>query len=361
MPGKLTFYPLINHNLFALKRHLTVSEIPKDQIMFIINTQDKAFEKAAIKYLEFEEVPYTVTESNGTAARGKNCFLDVFEASDSDYAVLIDGDDYLTPHGVYMYQMLANGSHPAPDAICLYNQVCFVPKHFDEVDIQADPDTEQDPQLVRFFTFEDWESVTSGDPIKQSLKEQGESLETEDSKYLINTYIELMKLVEKTVEANESHCRVTFISRNAIKYRFNEDFKVGEDTLNYLDLKNASMKGEITMCRTNELTPTYVYDMRVSAIAVPSCVDSSKYIKWAASFTKQILKYKELGRLHETPLPDLIIDYPKEYTSRFVGTEDFYFTLEFPTTEEGKTVKAVSAVPANASPNTVLENVVIKV
>lgn len=360
MPGKLTFYPLINHNIFAVRRHLEVSRIPKDQIMFIINTLDKDFEEAAIKYLEFENVPYTVTESNGTAARGKNCFLDVFESSDSDYAVLIDGDDYLTPHGVAMYQMLAAGDRPAPDAICLYNQLAIAPKDWKDLNTEIDPDTEKDPKLVRFFTFSDWDSVTSGTAIERMLENEGKDLQSEHSQKLISTYSELMSIVKDEVEENDSHCRVTFISKKAAKYRFNENFKVGEDTLNYFDLKNASMKGELLMVRTNETTPTYIYDMRLSCIAAPSCSDHDKYLEWAEKFTKEVLRYRDLGKLHKTPLPDLIMDYPTGYKPEYIGTEDFFITIEIPTSE-GDFMDAISRVPANASERTIFENMVIQV
>ena len=39
--------------------------------------------------------------------------------------VQIDGDDYLTPHGVWLYKHLAESDSP-PDAIALMNQMSYI-------------------------------------------------------------------------------------------------------------------------------------------------------------------------------------------------------------------------------------------
>lgn len=350
MSGKLTFYPLINHNIFAVKRHLEVSKIPLDQVMFVINTLDKEFEKEAIEYLESVNAPYTVTESNGTAARGKNCFLEVFESSDSDYAVLIDGDDFLTPHGVAMYQMLAEGEMAAPDAICLYNQFTLLPEDIDCMNITGEI-PEDSSNYNNFFTISNWDDLVSGKYIKEILGE--------DEENLISTYTEVMSMVRHTVEENETHCRVTFISKKAAKYKFNENFIVGEDTLNYFDLKNAAMRGELFMVRTNEASPSYVYDMRLSSIAIPCSKDKDNYLSWADLYLEKLKEYEREQKLHKINLPDLLMDYPKGYKATYFSDYSFKIRMDIPATN-GSVVKGFSEVPSNASEKTILENMVVE-
>lgn len=359
MPRKLTFYPLVSRNIFTLKRHLEVSKIPKDQVMFVINTLDKEFEEYAVNYCKEENVAYTVTESNGTASRGKNCFLEVFENSDSDYAVLIDGDDYLTPYGVDMYKMLAE-DHPAPpDVVCLYNQFVKVPTEFTDKFVDINPDY-LDYNNSRFFTFEDWDKAISGEHLKPVLERSASEEKIEE---LTNLHRKLMLLLKGAVEMEESHCRVTFISRNVIPFKFNENFKVGEDTLNYFDLKNAAMKGELVMVRNNELTPTYIYDMRISGIAAPACQDVDHYLAWAEPFAKEVIKYEEEGKLHKNGLLELKLDYPQYYRPEYAQEDShdpFYFSIEMPTMK-GDMVEARSYVPVNSSDLTILKNAVVQV
>ena len=55
----------------------------------------------------------------------KNELLKIFEKSDNDYCVQVDGDDFLTPYGVDLYEQIAQSSG-APDAICLRNQIAEI-------------------------------------------------------------------------------------------------------------------------------------------------------------------------------------------------------------------------------------------
>ena len=115
----LRFYALCCRNMFALKRHLR--HIPHDQLTIVINTLDNGFKNSAVSFCQEQGVDYAVTESNGTASQGKNSVIDLFLASDDDHFVLIDGDDFLTPHGVWTYQYIANMNEP-PDVLALEYQ-----------------------------------------------------------------------------------------------------------------------------------------------------------------------------------------------------------------------------------------------
>ena len=105
-----------------------INEFPTDwsKLHVIINTKDKDVEKDLVELVEDCELEYTVTESDGTPATGKNSLLKVFLESDNDYAVGIDGDDYITDYGAQFYNNLAEHPNP-PDLLALYNQLQHYP------------------------------------------------------------------------------------------------------------------------------------------------------------------------------------------------------------------------------------------
>ena len=105
----MQFYILTSTNYKALKRHFNsnYSNIePKDAVV-IINTLNKKYSQLAQNFCEKNNIEYYVTESNGTPSKGKNSLLDIFLKSDNEHCVMVDGDDFLTPHGVWMYKHLA--------------------------------------------------------------------------------------------------------------------------------------------------------------------------------------------------------------------------------------------------------------
>ena len=71
------FYVLSSHNIYALKRQFKT--LPVDKTTVIINTTHIEFRQQAISYCEENKVRYFVTDSDGTAATGKNSFLDIFD------------------------------------------------------------------------------------------------------------------------------------------------------------------------------------------------------------------------------------------------------------------------------------------
>ena len=120
MAGTLKFYALCCRNTETVKRH--IETIPKEDLIVVINTQDSDFETAAVSWCTTESVQHVVTVSDGTAATGKNSVFDHFAASTADYMVLVDGDDYLTGHGVWTYKQLAAMTTP-PDVLSLEYQI----------------------------------------------------------------------------------------------------------------------------------------------------------------------------------------------------------------------------------------------
>jgi len=311
---KFKFYVLTSENLEALQRHTSVeySNIPKDQIEVVINTLNKDYQKEAEDYCKSERIVYHVSSSNGTPARGKNSVFDIFLASDNEYCVLIDGDDFLTRHGVWMYQHLA-GLETPPDAVCLVQQMSF-------------RNYENGVALIQPFTgdYEDLLSVDYYDMFKNTS-----GLSHEKAVYFESLHLKYYKGQQKYSEGNEIHCRVTWFSREAAKFRFNESLRIGEDTLQMLRLKHEALEGYLTFYSTDERPATYIYDERTVGIVMRESRVKQDF-NWMDDYSVALEKMEKQGRLHEhTLLPELKINYPENYTYDELAKDTSYVhTLE---------------------------------
>ncbi len=92
------------------------SNIQKEDAVVVIKSLDSAYIEQAKNFCIVKDIEYYITESNGSPAKGKNSLLDIFLKSNNKHCVMIDGDDFLTPHGVWMYKHLAGLKTP-PDAV----------------------------------------------------------------------------------------------------------------------------------------------------------------------------------------------------------------------------------------------------
>lgn len=293
------FYVLASHNLYALKRQFET--LPKNQTTIIINTLDRDFQDAAQQYCFSEKIRCVITESDGTAATGKNTFLDLFEDDGIPYCVLIDGDDYLTPFGVETYQKIAKSETP-PDVVCLFNQVNLNwEKKTKELVFEAgrqdkDPSTIKGVECVGSAVV-DWNEFTKGTIITDHYPDV--------DPFVVNSWIQYAKNIEFGMGVDEITSRVTFMSRKVIPYRF-KSFIVGEDTIQYLELKDAFEKGKLTIAALDEEdNPTYIYDLRLSGIALEesSKNEGSGYFNWVIPLGKYIQSMRQAGKLHATKIP----------------------------------------------------------
>jgi len=298
------FYVLASHNTYALERQFKT--LPKQETTVIINTLDKDFEKFAQEYCWKEKIRCITTESDGSAATGKNKFLEIFEDDNVPYAVLVDGDDYLTPRGVKVYKELASRDTP-PDVVCITNQVTISwPEgkeysYLDNRDENADPSTLPQTFYVGGSTVVDWDELHKGELITDSYPNYDPRVLEEWQKYIEN--------IRFGMGVDEIASRVVFMSRKVIPYKFKE-FVVGEDTVQFLELKDAFEKGKLTFVALKEDPhPTYIYDLRLSGIAVNESKkdESTGYLVWVTKLGRYIQALKQAGKLHSTRIPVLEI------------------------------------------------------
>lgn len=293
------FCVLSSHNIYALQRQFKT--LPKNKTTVIINTLDDSFREQAQSYCTENDIRYYVTQSDGTATTGKNSFLDQFDEDGVSHAVLIDGDDFLTPRGVKCYQRLME-KKDIPDAVVLFNQISITSVEQDNTAKSQDPSrpNEDMSKLTSKYTqgavVVDWDLLAQGDLLTDNMPEVSED-EVEDFK----RYVTLLKY---GMGIDELSTRLVFMSRKVLPYRF-KNLVVGEDTFQYLELKDAHDRGELKMVAHDETHPTYIYDLRISGIAVKeSGRDRGKgFISWMKSLLKEIENLQGQNRLHNTRVP----------------------------------------------------------
>jgi len=294
----MKFYVLTSENLKALKRHNDpdFSNILKKDTVIVINSLDESYVQEATEYCKAENLEHYITESNGTPSKGKNSVFDIFLASDNEYCVLIDGDDFLTKHGIWMYKHLASLETP-PDAVCLINQSSL--RFIDDELFILNP-----------FTA-NYDNLLSGDYYTTFKNTVG--LSHEKATYFSSLHHKYYTEQQKYSEGSEVHCRVTWFSKKAAQFKFNEDVLIGEDTLQMLRLKHEAVTGNINFYSTDEQPATYIYDEREAGIVMIESENGTDY-EWMDIYLNALKDMKNLGQLHkDTLLPELKIKYPKTY------------------------------------------------
>lgn len=336
--GKLKFYVLTSKNLYALKKHADPrwSGIPKELLYVIINTTDLHYTAKASEYLHEEGIDFEVTISDGTPSTGKNSFLDVFKSHDDvDYAVLIDGDDWLTQHGVLTYMLIAAGED-TPDVICLKNQFSLWPQ---ETVWEKETDANTIPcRGTRFFIQDNWQNALTGrhvkimrdSAIKQKLFKTKAQAYRMYPKRMEKIYAEWSHFNYHYIDGTETHSRVVMLSKKAAEYRFDGEHRVGEDTIQYFELKDAAMRGELKMYALDETIPTYIYDQRISGVAVDTTWEDGGqgFMNWLEPLVNKYKSMEENGMMHGEDLPELEIEYPIGYiphVHKLVDWREIYY------------------------------------
>jgi len=328
------FYILCCRNLIAVKRHLNT--LSKADFSIVINTLDSDFKTEAENYCQQENISYYITQSDGTPATGKNSVLDLFLSSDYSHAVLVDGDDFITPHGIWTYKYIANMETP-PDALALEYQYGIwrqtgyggLQYYMEDLTYLGNPyigcDNKNNPEKIQgfgtrvFLQDKEW--------WERSLKGQQVYIYPNDeySKNLSEVHQKWMKYCYKYISEWETHLRVVLFSKKAANlYRYDSDFTIGEDTLMYLNYKDAHVKGTLTLKHLFDRYPTYVYDTRVKGVVEENKdeINSEGILQddygWYLWLKKLADKYEQMeneGKLHTNKI-DLINDeivWPENY------------------------------------------------
>lgn len=306
----LKFYALCCRNLHALKRHKRF--IPVEDLVVVFNSPDEDFIIEGRAWCISQGIEHYVTICDGTPSTGKNAVLDIFEKSDNDFMCLIDGDDFLTPHGVWTYkQLVASGK--CPDALALEFQWGIYAETGYDHDIRELLRTQQDtlkahagspligtldktnPDTVHgnvgkpFYRPDSWwRDAMAGRIIR---KFEGDQF----SHDFCDCYTDWATLCYKYLSKRESHLRLVLFSKKIAEsgYRFDPEYKVGEDTIMYLDIKRGHVDGDVVLKHLFDRYPTYIYDQRVGGVCVEERHKGGPDIGWYGWLSKLVDKYKE--------------------------------------------------------------------
>lgn len=276
----------------ALKRHLRT--IPKNNLYVVINTLNPEFSSRASEFCQQEGIEYAVTESDGTPATGKNSVLDIFMNSSNDYGVFIDGDDYITEWGYKVYTTLATGKK-VPDVVALINQKGIKRDIVNWVVPPENDGPETDPESIVGCEFY---------PFKRDPEWWRNLLWLPRDNAMYKWAVQC----QKYIMPEETHLRITWLSKKAVKmFRYNNKFKIGEDTLMYLNYKKAWADGLIDLVHYDEeKAPTYIYDSRVAGIVATvegEGEDNKNSLEWVKLLQEEYNKYEVEGRMVTDVVP----------------------------------------------------------
>ena len=312
----LKFYALCSKNLLATQRHERT--IPKEDLHIVINSLDGDYVNTAIDYCVSANIEYSVTVSDGTPATGKNSVFDIFKASTHDHMVLVDGDDFITPHGVWLYKQLSQ-SNTCPDVVALEYQYGIFADRGYLTSHHHDPylgcsDIHNHDQIQGFGcrTFLQplsyWQKAMAGNLIDIP---SNDSPNYNYAVHLSDVHQRWATYAYRYINNWESHCRIVFFSKAAAEFRFDEDYIIGEDTLQYFILKNEHVNGRLNMKVLNDRYPTYVYDTRVGGVCQDEHfrVGQPGWIDWLEPLTEEYERYDSLGLMHDDVLPQVSICY----------------------------------------------------
>ena len=142
----------------------------------------------------------------------------------------------------------------------------------------------------------DWDLLSKGDLIADNMK----NVSQED----VEVFKSYISILQTSMGIDEISTRLVFMSRKVIPYRF-KNLIVGEDTLQFLELKDAHDRGELNMVANDETHPTYIYDVRISGIAIKESGrgKGKGFISWMKTLLKEIENLGMQNRLHDTRVP----------------------------------------------------------
>lgn len=197
---------------------------PHERIV-VINTTDIDFSSLATQISFDNGFPVTKTKSNGTPGKGKNSVLRYFLASDADYLLQIDGDDYISETCIArLHEEIENTEF---DIACLTNGYAI-------------------SSSGKKITLSDIETLPK-------IMRHGLTWEKEDLDY----YFKYKEFIRSQTFNGEPFNRYLLYSRAAAKYKFNESLDIAEDLLHFLQVKKLLKVHEISSTDEDFL---YMYD-----------------------------------------------------------------------------------------------------
>lgn len=225
MDTKILLCPLVSEDPYRSIRAIESCFLQKEYsieygVHVVINTKDKDFTNTIKEYCERKNIYYSITESDGTAANGKNSVFEIFSATDYSHMSQLDGDDFFYPYFLRHIQRHIN-KYPTTDVLATmpHDYVCKNPENHT---FQLDNGLYAVTWLVNYL---DWEA---------------RKLLGEDKIFLGNSMGNYARFV-------------LFSKKISKKFRYDKSFIVGEDFKLHFEFLFAHQKDDINYWFTNAI------------------------------------------------------------------------------------------------------------
>lgn len=265
--NKLRYYVLTSRHPETLLRCLRT--LPLTRTVVVINTLDSEFASIASDICIEKDVEFHITQSDGTPGTGKNALLKTFLGSDDEYAVCVDGDDFLTPHGVYLYDYISTWKN-VPDLIVTHNELYSDCGDTTQEFFMGKRDYREWKGKGEFNTLntvnhqfykpleDDIQKV-----LEEKVLEETANLnwKEEDAVHWATQWNKFINLMNNIGDISVCNTRMVFWSRKVAELaHYSNELYIGEDTIQYFDFKQMYGRGEIDICYHLETPfPTYIY------------------------------------------------------------------------------------------------------
>ena len=84
-----------SRSLVKLKRCYESCKLSFENVYININSLDESFKEESKEYCDSNNIPYSITESNGYPGKGKNASMNIAYEQGRTWNIFVDGDDFL--------------------------------------------------------------------------------------------------------------------------------------------------------------------------------------------------------------------------------------------------------------------------
>ena len=243
----------------------------------VINSKKPEFIQEIVRYCGFNNIKYTITESDGTPSTGKNAVFDVFKNSDYTHLSQLDGDDIFYPTFLTQVQRHLN-KYPTTDVLSTIPLDIIIPRP-QEGSVRLNNGLHTVVWGTHYFDNHDWVGFIGKDPIIDGIS--------------IPNYGRLVLYSKKIVEMD---------------FRYDKEIMIGEDKKIHFDFLLAHQKDEISYWFTTA-SDMWCCDRTSQGIQLQKSGEDDMVVEDSES-TSKIMEYVRKTLIHQRSAPgEIPIDY----------------------------------------------------
>jgi hypothetical protein len=243
----------------------------------VINSKKPEFIQEIVRYCGFNNIKYTITESDGTPSTGKNAVFDVFKNSDYTHLSQLDGDDIFYPTFLTQVQRHLN-KYPTTDVLSTIPLDIIITQP-QEGSVQLNNGLHTIVWGTHYYDNHDWVGFIGKDPIIDGIS--------------VPNYGRLVLYSKKIVEMD---------------FRYDKEIMIGEDKKIHFDFLLAHQKDEISYWFTTA-SDMWCCDKTSQGIQLQKSGEDDMVVEDSES-TSKIMEYVRKTLIHQRSAPgEIPIDY----------------------------------------------------